>query len=502
MTDIAALAARALANKSITLRELDRLDAESSLLDFIKLGWHALEPGTKFVSGWAVEAICEHLEAVSNGQIKRLLINVPPGCTKSMTTNVFWPAWEWGPRQHPHLRYISASYAGELSVRDNLRCRDLMMSEWYRGLWGHRFKFKGDQNAKIRYENDKAGWRFASSVGANLTGHRGDRIIVDDPHSVQKVESEVDRDTALRWFAETLPTRLNDLDESCIVVIMQRVHERDVSGLVLAKQMGYDHLMLPMEFEPDHPHLSSTALNFKDPRTTLGELLWPERFSAKAVEHLKSQFRAWGGTYAEAGQLQQRPTPRGGGMFQRKDFHILDEAPREVLRRVRGWDLAATKDGRGAFTVGVKMCRTKDGKVVIEDVRRGRWSPGEVKTNIRACAELDGHSVVQDLPQDPGQAGKAQKSDLAALLSGFECHFSPETGSKEDRARPLAAQAESGNMYLVRAPWNDAFIGEATMFPNGEFKDQVDASSRAFARLLMRRDELVGAAPVNIGAKD
>lgn len=489
MTDVTALVARALANKTLALQELDRLDCEETLLEFVKRGWHALEPSTPFVPGWAVSAICDHLQAVSDGQIKRLLINIPPGCTKSMTTNVFWPAWEWGPRHQPNLRYISASYAGELSVRDNLRCRDLILSEWYQMHWGARFKFKGDQNAKIRYENSFAGWRFASSVGANLTGHRADRIIVDDPHSVQKVESEKDRDSALRWFAETLPTRLNNMDESAIVVIMQRVHERDVSGLILAKEMGYDHLMLPMEFEPDHPNLSKTALNFVDPRTALGDLLWPERFSREAVDHLKNQFRAWGGTYAEAGQLQQRPTPRGGGMFQRKDFTYVDQAPREgVIRRVRGWDLAATKDGHGAYTASVKMSRSADGKIFIEDVTRGRWGPNEVRQAIQSTAQSDGRSVAQDLPQDPGQAGKAQKSDLATYLVGYDCRFSPESGSKEDRARPLAAQAEAGNIYLVRAPWNDAFVAEATMFPNGEFKDQIDAASRAFAQIIARKE--------------
>jgi len=485
--------ARALANREIALRELDRLDSEAKLLDFVRLGWHSLEPGADFVSGWAVGAICEHLEAVSLGQIRRLLINVPPGCTKSMTTNVFWPAWEWGPKGNPHLRYISASYAGELSIRDNVRGRDLIRSEWYQQLWGHKFSFKGDQNAKVKYENNKAGWRFASSVGAGLTGHRGDRIIVDDPHAVQQAESEADRNSALRWFAETLPTRLNDVDESAIVVIMQRVHEKDVSGLIISKELGYDHLMLPMEYEPDHPHLSRTALNFRDPRTQLGELLWPERFSAKSVEELKLTFRSWGGTYAEAGQLQQRPAPRGGGMFQRKDFQYLDEAPREVLRRVRGWDLAATKDGQGAFTAGVKMSRTRDGKVVVEDVRRGRWGPHEVRTNIRAAAESDGHGVLQDLPQDPGQAGKVQKSDLVALLAGYDAHATPESGSKEDRARPLAAQAEAGNIFLVRAPWNDAFVDEACLFPNGELKDQVDAASRAFGRLIQKREQGISA---------
>lgn len=508
-------------------------------------GWHALEPEDPddpdmgFVHGWAVAAICDALTAVTNGEITRLLINVPPGCTKSMTTNVFWPAWEWGPRNLPHHRYISAAYANELSIRDNLRGRDLMLSEWYRGHWGDRFAFKGDQNAKMRYENDHAGWRQASSTGAGLTGHRGDRIILDDPHAVRDVESDAVREDALRWFSETLPTRLNKLGKSAIIVIMQRVHERDVSGLILAKELGYEHLMLPMEFEPErrcfvsfqpshvdveprrvfwHPSENSALACWRpeppdpekvpvprseerydiDPRTEDGELLWPERFDQAAVDELKAAFRAWGGTYAEAGQLQQRPAPRGGGMFKREDFVILDEAPPRGGRVVRGWDLAATKDG-GKFSAGGKVTIDKQGRVVILDMLRKQGSPGEVEELIRVAARQDGSGVQQDFPQDPGQAGKAQVAAFAKMLHGVDMTSSPETGKKEDRARPLAAQAEAGNLCLVRAPWNDALINEATLFPNGEYSDQIDAISRAYSNLLRRKAKRVGGTPELFG---
>jgi len=479
----------------MALDQLNRIRSEKHLLDFIKATWSVLEPSRKFTSGWAVEAICEHLEAVSNGQITRLLINVPPGCTKSMTTNVFWPAWEWGPRKQPHLRYISASHEAGLSIRDNLRCRDLIRSEWYQQNWGHLFQFKEDQNAKIRFENTASGWRFACGVGAGLTGNRGDRIVIDDPHSAQGSDSEADRESALRWFTETIPTRLNDPDKSAIVIIMQRLHESDVSGLIISKKLGYDHLCLPMEFEPDHPTLSHTKLGFKDPRTHLGELLWPERFSAKFLEQQKLELSAKGGTYAIAGQLQQRPAPRGGGMFQRKDFNIVETKP-SPARRVRGWDLAATKDGHGAFTACVKMSIDARGKLCIEDVRRIRGSPGEVERLLQQCAHEDDPSTVQSIPQDPGQAGKSQIAYFAAMLHGKNFHSSPESGSKEDRARPLAAQCESGNMSIVRAAWNDDFLNEACSFPYGEHKDQVDAASRAYATLTMRRAASVGISPM------
>lgn len=464
-----------------------------SLRDFVSIAWPVLEPATQFRPGWALDAVSDHLQAVTEGGIRRLLINVPPGCTKSMLTSVFWPAWEWGPRGLAKNRFIGTSYAQDLAIRDAVRCRDLLKSEWFSSQW--KVDFKTDSDGKSYYENEATGWRKAASSGSQLTGFRGDRIIIDDPHSVQSAESDRKRENTLMWFSETLPTRVNDVDESAIVVIMQRLHERDVSGLVLSGELGYTHLMLPMEFEADRRCVTQVQGKkfFEDPRQEEGELLWPERFGPEAVEELKHTFRSMGGTYAEAGQLQQRPSPRGGGMFKRADFNFLDRAPVDGVRWVRGWDLAATKDGFGALTAGVKIGLDSQDRVIVADCHKGRWSPGEVEDELRTTAELDGPACKQDLPQDPGQAGKAQKSSLAKVLHGYDISFSPESGSKEDRARPLASQCEAGNVYLVRGSWNDSFVNEACGFPNSALKDQVDAASRAYSALVTRPESPVPA---------
>lgn len=477
----------ALKNRDQVLRDLDAMDADQSLLGFIKVAWKYLEPETPFVYGWCVEAICEHLEAVSRGEIRRLLINVPPGCMKSLTTEVFWPAWEWGPRGHGHLRYISASYEKGLATRDLVRCRDLLTSEWFQSLWP--LEFKGDQNLKTYYENTKQGWRLAASVGGTLTGYRGDRIIVDDPHDVRSADSDIKREDAIRWFTETLPTRLNDSKTSTMVCVMQRLHQRDVSGLIQAELSDeWEQLVLPMEFEGSRRCVIK-ATGWADPRQQDGDLLWPERFPRESVEELKKHFRSQGGSYAEAAQLQQRPAPRGGGMFKRDEFSIVDVAPTQG-RTVRGWDLAASTSERSAYTVGVKLMLSF-GKLYILDIVRLRGSPSDVENAIRSCAASDGQRVAISLPQDPGQAGKSQKSRLAAILQGFNVHFSPETGSKDDRAIPVAAQAEAGNVYMVRAPWNDAFLAEAQLFPASQYKDQIDALSRAYAYLLTQNTRTV-----------
>lgn len=494
---------KAMADPAKALSELAKLRCERSLVEFVKETWQELEPETPLVTGWVMEAICDSLEAVERGEVKRLLINVPPGFMKSMLVSVFFPAWLWGPRDHASKRIISTSYGQDLAIRDNLRCRQLMESERYKEWWGDRFEFSGDQNAKVRYENTKRGFRQASSTGAALTGHRGDIIIVDDPHSVKSAESEAERMDSLFWFGETLPTRFNNQKHGVMIVIMQRLHQQDVSGFILGEGdeddglKGWTHLMIPMEFEEDRKcSIDIGDWQWEDPRTEEGELAWADRFDREDVESLKETFRKSGGEYAVAGQLQQSPVPREGGMFQLPDFQVIDvdDLPEFLGTPCRGWDLAATKDGFGAQTAGVKMALV-GGCVYILDAVAGRWEPNEVTTQIKAATERDGYAVTQSLPQDPGQAGKAQKSFLGKELVGYDYHFSPESGAKEDRARPVSSVAAAGNLYVLRGPWNDSLIQEFCAFPSGKLADRVDAASRAFAWLISRGDSYGGHVP-------
>lgn len=413
----------------------------------------------------------------------------------SLLSSVFWPTWEWGPKSLPTMRYIKAAYAEGLTIRDNRKAMMLIDSPLYQSMWADRFKMDPTQQAKTKFENLSTGWMLATSVGGTGTGERGDRFIIDDPHSVQKADSEARRIEALQWFTEVVPTRVNDPDKSAMLTIMQRVHEDDVVGHIIANSLNWDMLCIPMRYESDHPTKSRTALDFKDPRKIDGELMWPERFSEDYLsKDLEPNLRSWGGEYAVSSQLQQRPAPRGGGMFLRDKIQIVDPKTIPQLGTVaRGWDLAATKDGQAAFTASVKMRKTSSGDIYIEDVRRERLTPNEVYKLIRSCAEQDGQTVVQDLPQDPGQAGKAQKAQLAHVLEGFDFSITTESGSKEDRARPLAAQVEAGKVYLSRAPWNAAFLAELAMFPAGKYKDQVDAASRVYARLIRARPRRAGA---------
>lgn len=448
-----------------------------SLSGFIREAWHVVEPSSDYVHGWHIDAICDHLEAVTNGEITRLLINVPPGTMKSLITGVFWPAWEWGPKSRPALRIIGSSYSEDYATRDNRRMRDLVTSDWYQALWGDTVQLT--RSGERSFANTKTGFRQGVPF-SRLTGGRGDRVIIDDPHSVDGAESEADRLSTVRTFRESVPTRLNSPERSAIIVIMQRLHEADVSGTILSLGLGYEHLMLPMEYEPERRCV--TSIGFADPRTEEGELLFPERFPRSVVERDKIPL----GSYAVAGQFQQRPAPRSGGMFQRGDFEIVDAVPAGA-KRCRAWDFAASKQKPGKqpdWTVGLKMAYA-GGIFYVEDIRRDRWSPSDVEKNLRNAASQDGITVTIRMPQDPGAAGKSDANTKVKLLAGYSVKVEPISGDKATRARPASAQAEAGNVKLIRAKWNEAFLDEVCSFPNAQHDDQVDAFADALNELAL-----------------
>lgn len=284
------------------------------LLEFVKYFWPVLEPQSDLVDGWPLEAICRHLEAVTFGDVTRLLENVPPGFMKSLCSNVFFPAWEWGPMNRPHERYVTFSYSASLTERDNLRFRDLILSPEYQLLWGDRFKVR--KIGEMLVSNDKTGWKLASSVGGVGTGQRGTRVIADDLHNIKEAESETIRTETVRWFRESVENRLNDLRKDAIIVIGQRVHELDVSGAII-EDGNYTHLCIPFEFEPGRR--CETDIGWRDPRTQDGESAWPERFPDEQMLPFKRRSYMW------AGQYQQRPEPRGGGIFKRAWWQIWND---------------------------------------------------------------------------------------------------------------------------------------------------------------------------------
>lgn len=443
--------------------------------DFVKEAWHILEPSNPLRWSWHLDAMCDHLEAITFGLMSPwLIINVSPGSSKSMIVSVLWQAWEWGPCGLVSHRFVSTSFEEGNVKRDTRKTRDLIASPWFQALWPDVVMVRAGE---LSFANSATGTREGVPF-ASITGKRGDRFLIDDPHSLDGAESEAERTRATRRFLEGGMNRLNDQVKSAIVIVMQRLHEADLTGVLLAKKLGFVHLCIPMEFEADR--VCETPLPWRDPRDLDGELMDPGRMPEEAVDKLK---RA--SAYSWAGQYQQRPAPREGGLFRPAMIQVVPAAPAEgsITRRTRAWDFAASK-GKGDYTAAVKMSRCKDGFFWIENVLRDQAPPEVVREMVINTAARDrvlhGENLRIRGPQDPGQAGKSQAADFTRALAGFTVEFLPVTGPKEVRATPFAAQVNAGNVRIVEGVWNDDFLTELGMFPGGLHDDQVDAATDAF----------------------
>jgi predicted phage terminase large subunit-like protein len=510
--EVAEASLQALQDEIRVRRERSVQARPEGLVSFVRYFWSVLEPETKLVEGWLLDAIAEHLEAITFGKITRLLVNVPPGSMKSLMVNVFWPAWEWGPMGMPHLRFVSFSYSSGLTERDNTKFRKLVMSEKYKELWGDKFAL--EKEGEIKITNDKTGSKFASSVKGIGTGERGDRVVIDDPHDVHKSESDIVRTDTVRWFRETITDRLNNLDDSAIVIIMQRVHQGDISGFILEQGWPYTHLMVPMEYEAGREPFN--ALGWTDPRTEDGDLAWPERFSPEAVATIEKEKGSW----AYAGQYQQRPAPRGGGVIKREHWRAY--TPDECGKFGMPWpkfpimsytvlslDTAQTEkkqnDPSAAVVLGVcrdiwqnrrlilmwgwserlelyelikkieETCKKyKVDRVLIEDKASGYPVAQELRRRGRTIAErLAKNPKTLDRADFGVQLISPEGDKIArmyAVQNLFECGL-------------IYAPAEGVGAEIVFKDWADKVIGECEVLGKGQHDDLADAMSQALAHL-------------------
>lgn len=494
--------------------------AEDSLTIFTREAFKYVDP-VKYVHGRHIDIMGEYCEAFIAGEISRLLINIPPGHMKSIECSVMLNAWCWSKKERAKKRFVGIAYREPLALRDAMKTRNLIRSVWYQQRWGHvgglrekAFTINKGQDKVTRFENSEGGYRYSGSLNA-VMGEGGDFLVFDDPHNVMQAESDDVLEKQIELINLAVPTRVRSKDGG-ILVIMQRLRERDMSGDMIARGGNMVHCCLPARFEYDHPHItvpktlksgrelpgdwrcdpeklaeykrlaeSKDDIESKEAEIFAskhnGELLFPQLFPQERLDEVLIYL----GAYGEAGQFQQRPSPRVGGMFQKGDFQVIDRFPNGPFVEARGWDLGATEGG-GAYTAGVRMryyWKTK--QIVVMHVTRGQWSSLNVDKNMKQQAELDGKRVIQDVPQDPGQAGKSQKRHIADNLKGFTVKFSPETGDKETRASGLSSQAEAGNVCILRGEWNQDFVDEADGFPTGTYKDQIDGWSRAYARILI-----------------
>ncbi|HUU40954.1 MAG TPA: phage terminase large subunit [Desulfatiglandales bacterium] len=446
-------------------------ECESSLRTFIEHAWPVVEPGRHFVGNWHIDSICRHLEAVTRGEILRLVINVPPRSSKSTVVSVMWPVWVW--LQDPSRRFISGSHNVSLATRDNMKSRRLINSPWFQRGWADRFQFAGDQNQKIKYENNKTGARICFGMGSGVTGEGGDILIIDDPHNAKSAMfSTLERQGAIDMFDQELSTRLNNPDKSAIVIIMQRLHDEDLAGHVL-KTGKYEHLCLPMEYEPARKCI--TCLGEQDPRTVDGELLCSERFPIAWVEEQKRVL----GTYGASGQLQQSPVPAGGGIVKLDWFQRYNELPvkEQWAQVVQFWDTAqkANELLNCPWVCGTWV-RCKNGRLYLVDVYREWMDYPRGKRMAKSLAEkYNPHAIVVE----DKSTGSSLIQELKKETKFSVIPFEPE-GDKVTRLSSESPAIESGKVYIPEvAPWLIEFESEIGSFPLSATMDQADMLSMA-----------------------
>lgn len=414
--------------------------------------------------------LIDKLQAVADGRIKRLMVWMPPGAAKSFYTSILFPTWlmsRWRRRA-----VIAASHTADLAESFSRKVQ--AMANDNAALLGYSTR-KGSEAAHLWFTTNGNEYR-AAGVGGAITGFRADIAIIDDPvKSRQDAESATFRARSWDWFVSDLRTRLKP--GAPIVVVGTRWHEDDLQGRILEYQgADWETICIRAECEDENDPLGRE----------IGELLWTDDSYGYGAElrKVREEYDAAGNARDWASLYQQRPAPADGAIFKVAQIGAIDAEPAGVSW-VRAWDLAATKAAGTKdpdWTVGVKLGKWNN-SFVIADVVRFREGPEMVLNNIVATAKRDGFLTPILLPQDPGQAGKAQIAYLTSRLAGFTVESSPETGDKATRAMPAASQANVGNLVLVRGPWNKAFLDELSVFPAGRKDDQVDALSRAFTKM-------------------
>lgn len=461
----------------------ERAGFERCFSKFVDAAWKVLEPVTELRWNWHLTLLCEYLQAARKGKIRRLIINVPPRTMKSTLVTVCWPAWWWA--TEPTARFMMASYAEDLAKDHSLFRRNLMQSEWYQGNWGKSFKFAKDQNVKTLYENSKRGRMFATSMAGTATGKGGDVVIIDDPQNPKTAFSDVVRESINRNFDATFRTRLNDPAKGVIVIVMQRLHERDLTGHVLAKEPGvWEHICLPAIAEK-HEVLRFPLKRRRTKELQPGDLLWEKRLSRPVLDELKNSM----GTWAFSGQYQQAPAPAEGNIVKHNWVQFYRELPAEFECLIQSWDCSFKDSRESDFVVGQVWGRVpagegkvKGAKYYLVDQVRARMDFVATKNAICTFSAKYPQAITK-LVEDKAN-GPAVIAALKAEVDGLIA-VNPD-GGKISRLTAVSPLFEAGNVYLPapeRAAWVHDYVHELCMFPAGANDDQVDATSQALIRL-------------------
>lgn len=527
------------------LEEKER--CENSLFDFLQSAWPYID-AAPFQSCFAVEAMCDHLENVAFGNIKRLLINVPPRCAKTLLCSVVFPAWVWARSNisylsGPQVKFLCASYSHQLSLDSSTKSRRLFSSPWYQRLWPGQIMFQYDENTKGKFANVKGGERVATSVGGGLLGLGGDLLIADDLNNTErgKIESDAERVTAANFWSEFHSTRLNNAKQSAIINVQQRVHEKDVSGIILDSDEDWVHLMIPMRHDVDR-HCVTVVLPqydddqpWEDPRTEQDELMWPERFGEKEITDIEIAL----GPYLAAGRLQQAPTPKGGGIIKREWWQPWDKV--EAQKYGLQWDgerkefptfelvVGSLDTSYGekqendynALTIwGIWIDRAKNRRVMLMYAWQKRLPlhgkvvsaiPGEAKVNfeqrkkenfglIEWVADTCKRYKVKRLLIENKTRGQDVANEINRLYArdNWGVELLTPVRDKVSRVHSVVPLFTDDAVWAPDTKWAELVISQCSSFPKAEHDDLVDSMSQVMnwlreTGLLIRADEMSAA---------
>lgn len=487
---------------------LARIRAEKSrrrFADFFRYGWDVLEPSTPLDWNWHIDAVCDHIQAaIEDWRKKRLapeefeqrfqnlLVNIPPGTGKSRIVSVYTLPWVW--LQDPDWSAIYLSSNPRVSLRDAGYCLQVLLSDWYQESFRPEWKFDRRRSGLSLFANLDGGFRSALGFSARITGDRAHAIFVDDPHDAEEANSEAHRESVLNRWDSALGNRVNDLRTSIRVGIMQRLHEKDWSGHVLAKG-GWEHLCIPMEYEAKRAckcescQRGATSIGWTDPRTKEGEVLDSRRFTPKVLDAERVRL----GSYGYAGQMQQRPAPADGGIFKRSWFRFYYEPPfrgkiTPGTQLISG-DLSfkgKTDSDRVVFGAWMKCGADR----YLVDLEKGTWGFTETVRRFRQfCQKHPEHGLklVEDKANGPALIDTLQR-EIPGLVA-----VEPD-GDKIARAWAVQPEVEAGNVWLPSPvdrdgrpipgrEWVEEFLVEMTGFPTAAYDDQVDMATQALRRL-------------------
>lgn len=476
--------------------------AQDSLAAFVRQAWSIVEPDTPLLWNWHLDMLCEYLEAVTFGEkpceewraeygerdeITQLIINEPPGHMKSLIVSVMWPCWEWTYR--PETRTIFSSYSEKLSIRHSLNRRLVIESEWYEcGMhdhWGRGgFALRRDQNMKTQFDNESRGQMQTTSTGGTIQGSHGDKIIIDDPLNPQEAASEADRTAANDFFDLTLSQRVRDKKRPIYVIVMQRLHQSDLTGHVLAKRNSkWVQVCLPAIAEAHERHVFPRSGRVVE--RAVGEILWPEREGLENIEQAKEFL----GSYGFAGQYQQRPTPAEGGLVKREWIRYWvtkltsDDDPAKVVqlpggltRHRQSWDMGLWGAARDDYTVGLVGAQLGANMFVLDGDRRRLDLPGCIAAlkGLSARNPLAVRKVIENTANG-AEIARTMRDEIPGIIPN------PVKGDKEARLVAAQPRFEAGNVFLPHPReqgWVADCVEELIGFPFGDHDDFVDALSQ------------------------